>query len=60
MGETWGDVDALTLQREMIRRTIMEHFNKEKRLRPLGIKVLSLFFVDAVARYRQYDERETP
>ena len=55
-GEAWGDVDALAVQREMIRRTIKEHLDKEKRLRPQGIKVLSLFFIDAVERYRQYDE----
>jgi type III restriction enzyme len=54
-GEAWGDVDALAVQREMIRRTIKEHLDKEKRLRPQGIKVLSLFFIDEVARYRQYD-----
>ena len=55
LGETWGDVDALAVQREMIRRTIREHLDKEKRLCPQGIKVLSLFFIDAVDRYRQYD-----
>ena len=54
--ETWGDVDALTVQRQLIRRTIREHLDKEKRLFPQGIKVLSLFFIDAVERYRQYDE----
>lgn len=54
-GEAWCDVDARAVQREMIRRTIREHLDKEKRLRPLGIKVLSLFFIDEVARYRQYD-----
>jgi type III restriction enzyme len=53
-GQAHGDVDALAMQREMIRRTIKEHLDKEKRLRPLGIKVLSLFFIDAVDRYRQY------
>jgi len=53
--EAWCDVDALAVQREMIRRTIREHLEKEKRLRPQGIKVLSLFFIDEVARYRQYD-----
>ena len=42
----------------MIRRTIREHLDKEKRLRPQGIKVLSLFFVDAVERYRSYDEEK--
>src|SRR5690606_3653518 len=55
-GESWGDVDAGSVHREMIRRTIKEHLDKEKRLRPLGIKVLSLFFIDQVDRYRQYDE----
>jgi type III restriction enzyme len=55
-GEAHGDVDAMEIQREMIRRTIREHLDKEKRLRPQGIKVLSLFFIDAVERYRQYDE----
>lgn len=54
-GQAHGDVDALAVQREMIRRTIREHLDKEKRLRPLGIKVLSLFFIDSVDRYRQYD-----
>ena len=54
--ETWGDVDSTTIQRQMIRRTIREHLDKEKRLRPQGIKVLSLFFIDAVERYRRYDE----
>jgi restriction endonuclease len=55
-GQTWGDVDALAVQREMIRRTIREHLDKQLRLRPRGIKVLSLFFIDAVDRYRRYDE----
>ena len=55
-GEAWGDVDAAAIQRQMIRRTIREHLDKEKRLRPQGIKVLSLFFIDAVERYRCRDE----
>ncbi len=54
-GEAWGDVDAMAVQREMIRRAIREHLDKEKRLRPQGIKVLTLFFIDEVAKYRQYD-----
>jgi type III restriction enzyme len=54
-GQVWGDVDTLAVQREMIRRTIREHLDKEKRLRPQGIKVLSLFFIEEVAKYRQYD-----
>ena len=55
-GQVWGDLDALAVHREMIRRTIREHLDKERRLRPQGIKVLSLFFIDVVDRYRQYDE----
>lgn len=57
VGDAWGDVDASAVHREMIRRTIKEHLDKEKRLRPLGVKVLSLFFIDEVAKYRQYDEQ---
>ncbi len=60
VGQAHGDVDALAVQREMIRRTIKEHLDKEKRLRPLGIKVLSLFFIDEVARYRSYDADGNP
>ena len=59
-GQAYGDVDLLAVQRKMIRRTIREHFDKEKRLRPQGIKVLSLFFIDKVHRYRQYDEDGNP
>ncbi len=59
-GNSWGDVDVLAVQREMIRRTIREHLDKEKRLRPQGIKVLSLFFIDAVDRYRRYDGEGNP
>jgi type III restriction enzyme len=55
IGDVWGDVDALAVQRQMIQRTIKEHLDKEKTLRPKDIKVLSLFFIDAVDKYRQYD-----
>ena len=55
-GEAWGDVDGSAVAREMIRRTIREHLDKEKRLRPQGIKVLSLFFIDRVERYRRYED----
>ncbi|MBX9723635.1 MAG: hypothetical protein K2X81_19680, partial [Candidatus Obscuribacterales bacterium] len=44
----------------MIRRTIEEHLEKELRLNPLGIKVLSLFFIDVVENYRQYDSNGAP
>ena len=55
LGENYGDVGREPIQRQMIRRTIKEHLDKEKRLSPMGIKVLSLFFIDAVEKYRQYD-----
>lgn len=59
-GQAYGDVDALAVQRQMIHRTIKEHLDKEKRLAPQGIKVLSLFFIDAVEKYRQYDADGNP
>jgi type III restriction enzyme len=59
-GEAYGDVDPLAVQRQMIHRTIKEHLDKEKRLAPQGIKVLSLFFIDSVGKYRQYDADGNP
>jgi type III restriction enzyme len=55
-GEAFGDVEPMAVQRQMIRRTIREHLDKELRLRPKGIKVLSLFFIETVDRYRAYDD----
>jgi len=55
LGEAYGEVEPLVIQRQMIKRTIKEHLDKEMRLRPQGIKVLSLFFIDSVEMYRQYD-----
>jgi type III restriction enzyme len=43
-----------------IRKTVEEHLKKELRLNAKGIKVLSLFFIDKVANYRQYDESGNP
>jgi type III restriction enzyme len=54
VGQAIGGVDDGAVARLMIRRTIEEHLDKELRLRPKGIKVLSLFFIDAVGRYRTY------
>ena len=51
-----GGVDFDEYKRLQIRKTIEEHLDKEMRLRPLGIKVLSLFFIDRVAHYRSYDK----
>jgi len=39
-----------------IKKTIEEHFKKEHKHKEKGIKTLSLFFIDKVANYRQYDE----
>ncbi|MDR4470182.1 MAG: DEAD/DEAH box helicase family protein [Nitrospira sp.] len=60
IGEAVGDVDSDALKRLMIRRTIEEHLDKELRLRPQGIKVLSLFFIDAVEHYRSYTADGAP
>jgi type III restriction enzyme len=59
LGQAYGDVEPLAVQRQMIHRTIKEHLDKEQRLAPLGIKVLSLFFIDAVEKYRAYDAEGT-
>lgn len=59
-GESHGDVDADSLSRAMIARTIKHHFDKEVRNRPMGIKTLSLFFLNRVADYRDYAEDGTP
>lgn len=55
-GEAIGDIDDLAIKEQQIRKTIEEHLNKELILNKKGIKVLSLFFIDRVANYRQYDE----
>jgi len=60
LGQAIGDVNQDEYKRLQIRKTIEEHLEKELRLRPMGIKVLSLFFVDRVANYRWYDENGTP
>jgi type III restriction enzyme len=55
-----GGVNEDELKRQMIRRTIKEHLDKELRLAPHGIKVLSLFFIDRVENYRLYDDDGNP
>jgi type III restriction enzyme len=55
-GTVSGDVNEISLRRIQIRETIRAHFNNERRLFAEGIKVLSLFFIDEVAKYRQYDD----
>ncbi len=56
LGEAIGDVDEHQIKTALIRKTIEEHLDKEIILNPQGIKVLSLFFIDTVSKYRIYDE----
>lgn len=55
-GEVIGDVVEQDMRRIQIRETIQSHFEKEEKLFDMGIKTLSLFFIDEVAKYRQYDD----
>ena len=55
-GEVVGDISETDFRRVQIRETIRSHFEKEKELYSRGIKTLSLFFIDEVAKYRQYDD----
>ena len=54
VGEADGDVNEAALRRIQIREAIKAHFDKEQALHPQGIKVLTLFFIDEVAKYRDY------
>ncbi|MEX1115324.1 MAG: hypothetical protein WEB53_08735, partial [Akkermansiaceae bacterium] len=47
-------MNEASLRRIQIREAVKAHFEKEQRLFPKGLKVLSLFFIDEVAKYRQY------
>ncbi|MGG6431970.1 type III restriction-modification system endonuclease [Anoxybacillus sp. D401a] len=60
IGDAIGDIDDDIIKRYQIRKTIEEHLDKELRLRHRGIKVLSLFFIDKVANYRDYDKDGNP
>ncbi|MGM9748629.1 MAG: restriction endonuclease subunit R, partial [Candidatus Cryptobacteroides sp.] len=55
-GEVVGDTNELAMQRVQIRETIASHFEKERELFEKGIKTLSLFFIDEVAKYKGYDK----
>ena len=57
-GETVGDVAADAVKRAQIRRTIENHLQRQVQLWPLGIKVLSLFFIDRVDKYRDYSRED--
>lgn len=54
-GDVTGDVSEADMRRVQIRETILSHLAKEQALFKMGIKTLSLFFIDEVAKYRQYD-----
>ena len=56
LGQSIGSADDRQVKTAMISKTIEEHLDKEMVLNGQGIKVLSLFFIDAVANYRKYDE----
>jgi len=53
-GEAVGDVSERDIRRIQIRETIKAHLDKERQLFAQGVKVLSLFFIDEVAKYRDY------
>ncbi len=54
-GDVIGAVSEEQLRRIQIRETILSHIERERQLFYKGIKVLSLFFIDEVAKYKQYD-----
>lgn len=55
LGHAIGGVDENILKRAQIYHTIKAHFEKELRYFDKGIKVLSLFFIDEVKKYRTED-----
>ena len=59
-GDVIGAVDEDQLRRIQIRETILSHLQRERQLFYKGIKVLSLFFIDEVANYREYDAANQP
>lgn len=59
-GEVVGKVSEEQLRRIQIRETILSHLERERQLFHQGIKVLSLFFIDEVAKYKQYNEAGKP
>lgn len=59
-GDVVGAVDEDQLRRIQIRETILSHLQRERQLFYKGIKVLSLFFIDEVANYREYDAANQP
>ena len=60
VGDVIGKVSEEQIRRIQIRETILSHLERERQLFHKGIKVLSLFFIDEVAKYKQYDETGQP
>lgn len=60
VGETYGDQTEAGIRRVQIQETILSHLEKEAELFHKGIKTLSLFFIDEVKKYRDYDENGSP
>ena len=59
-GDVMGAVSEEQLRRIQIRETILSHIERERQLFYKGIKVLSLFFIDEVFKYKQYDTAGQP
>ena len=59
-GDVIGKVSEDQLRRIQIRETILSHLERERQLFHKGIKVLSLFIIDEVAKYKRYDEAGHP
>ena len=55
-GEVRGLINENHIRRIQIRETIKSHLEREHSLFHKGIKVLSLFFIDEVAKYRVYND----
>ena len=58
VGDATGDVSESMLRRIQIREAIKTHFDKEQVLFQHGVKVLTLYFIDEVAKYRDYSQAD--
>lgn len=58
VGEVVGNTNDEDLRRIQIRETIHSHLDKEARLFKRGIKTLSLFFIDEVVKYKNYEAKD--
>lgn len=58
IGDVIGNVDDKAVKRAQIHETIKSHLDKELHYIKQGIKVLSLFFIDEVAKYRDYSRED--